>query len=123
MAPLDRAVTLAEMDDVAVGIGKYLHLDMPRILEVALDVHRRIREVRLALASRRLEGTLGIVSVAHHLQPLAAAARRRLDRHRPAELVAEAAHLCGRLHGLRDAGDDRHARRTHALPGLDLRAH
>ena len=39
---LDRAVALAEVDDVAVRVGEDLHLDVTRILEVALDVDRRI---------------------------------------------------------------------------------
>src|SRR5581483_5699757 len=53
--PLDRAVALAEMDDVAVRVREHLHLDVPRILEVALDVDRGVGEVRLPLARRRLE--------------------------------------------------------------------
>ena len=55
MAALDRAVALAEMDHVAVRVGEHLHLDVARILEVALDVDRRVGEVRLPLALRRLE--------------------------------------------------------------------
>src|SRR5438094_503155 len=73
MTALDRAVTLAEMDDVAVPVGEHLHLDVPRILEVALDVDGRVGEVRLALAPRRLERALGLVRAAHDLQPCAAA--------------------------------------------------
>ena len=56
MAPLDRAVALAEMNDIAVGVGEDLHLDVARILEVALDVDGRVGEVRLALAPGALEG-------------------------------------------------------------------
>ena len=55
VAALDRAVPLAEMDDVAVGVGEHLHLDVAWVLEVALDVDRRVGEVRLALAPGRLE--------------------------------------------------------------------
>ena len=53
MAPLDRAVALAEVDDVAVRVGEHLHLDVARILEVALDVDVRVGEVRLPLAAAR----------------------------------------------------------------------
>ena len=53
--PLDRAVALAEVDDVAVRVGEHLHLDVSRILEVALDVDRRVGEVGLPLALGRLE--------------------------------------------------------------------
>ena len=97
VAALDRAVALAEMDDVAVRVGEHLHLDVPRVLEVPLDVDGRVGEVRLAFAPGGLERALGLVGVAHDLQALAAAARRRLDRDRPAELVAEPAHLVGGL--------------------------
>ena len=38
MAALDRAVALAEVDHVAVGIGEHLDLDVARIVEVALEV-------------------------------------------------------------------------------------
>ena len=55
VAALDRAVALAEVDDVAVGVGEDLHLDVARVLEVALDVDGRVGEVRPALALRGLE--------------------------------------------------------------------
>ena len=61
VAPLDRAVALAEVDHVAVRVGEHLHLDVPRILEVALDVDAAVGEVLLALALGRLEGTLRLV--------------------------------------------------------------
>ena len=61
VTPLDRAVALAEVDDVAVVVGEDLHLDVPRIVEVALDVHGRVREVRLALPASRLERPLDLV--------------------------------------------------------------
>ena len=43
MPPLDRAVALAEVDDVPVVVGEHLHLDVARVVEVALDVHGRRR--------------------------------------------------------------------------------
>ena len=61
MAPLNRAVALAEMDDGAVGVGEDLHLDVPRIVEVALDVDRRVGEVRLPLPASRLVRPLDLV--------------------------------------------------------------
>jgi len=38
-----------------VGVREHLHLDVARILEVALDVDRRVGEVRLPFALRGLE--------------------------------------------------------------------
>jgi hypothetical protein len=49
VAPLHRAVALAKIDRVAVLVGEYLHLDVPRVLEVLLHVDGRIRERRPAL--------------------------------------------------------------------------
>ena len=39
MAPLDRAVALAEMDDVAIVVGQDLEFDVARMLEVLLEIH------------------------------------------------------------------------------------
>ena len=90
MAALDRAVALAEVDDVAVRVREHLHLDVAGILEVALDVDGRVGEVGLALALRAVsKRALDVVVLANDAEALAAAARRRLDRERPAELVAE----------------------------------
>ena len=61
MAPLDRAVALAEVDDVPVRVREDLHLDMARVVEVALDVHGTVGEVRLTLAAGRLERALDLV--------------------------------------------------------------
>ena len=87
VAPLDRAVALAEVDDVAVVVGEDLHLDVAGILEVALDVHRRVGEVRLPLAPRGLVRPLDLFGRARDLEPFAAAARRGLDRDRVTDLL------------------------------------
>ena len=55
MPPLDRAVALAEEEHGPVGVGEDLRLDVPRILEVALDVDGVVREVLQALPLRGLE--------------------------------------------------------------------
>ena len=88
-----------------------------------LDVDGRVGEVRLALALRRRERTLGLVGGLDHLQALAAAARRRLHRERPAVLVAEPHELLGSRHRIRRPRDDRNAGAGHEPPRLDLRAH
>ena len=96
---------------------------MPRVLEVALDIDRRVGEVRLPLAAGGLEGALDLVRRANDLEALPAAARRRLDRDRPAELVPQRANLLGRRDRLRRPGDDRNACGLHPLAGGNLRAH
>src|SRR4051812_9453367 len=123
MSPLNRAVALAEVDDVALRIRQHLDLDMARVLEVALDVHGGIGEVGLSLAPGGLEGPLGFGPIANDLEPLAAAPRGRLDRDRPAKLVAEPANLLGGFDRSSDAGDDRDAGGAHSLARFDLRPH
>src|ERR671910_888844 len=91
VATLDRAVALPEMDHAAVRVGQHLNLDVPRVLEVALDIHSRVGEIGLALAAGGLEGALDLVRRANDLEALPAAPRGRLDRDRPAELVAQLA--------------------------------
>ena len=95
VAPLDGAVALAEMDDVAVAVREDLHLDVARVVEVALDVDGGVREVRLALPLRGLEGTVDVVGRAGDAEPLPAATGRRLDRDRVADLLGGGAHVGG----------------------------
>ena len=45
MAPLDRAVALAQEHDVPVCVGEDLRLHVSRVLDQLLDVHRRVGEV------------------------------------------------------------------------------
>ena len=70
--------------ECAVAVGQHLDLDVPRVLDVLLDVDRGVGEVRLALALRRLERARCLVGRGDHLHAAPAAARRRLDRDRPA---------------------------------------
>jgi hypothetical protein len=50
MAALHRAVALEQPDCVLVLVGQHLDLDVPRVAEELLHVHRRIAEGRLASA-------------------------------------------------------------------------
>ena len=52
MAALDRALPLAEVHDIAVRIAEDLHLDVPRLGEVALEEDSGITEGGLRLAPR-----------------------------------------------------------------------
>ena len=123
MAALDRAVALAEVDHVPVRVGEHLHLDVARVLEIALDVDRCVGEVRLPLALGRLERLVGLAGRPHDLHALAAAAGRRLDDQRIADLLAERDDLVGRADRIGRARDDRHAGRLHRLARPGLRAH
>ncbi len=81
VAPLERAVALEQVDDIAVAVAEHLHLDMARREDVFLDQHAVVAERarRLALgAFERVVELPGLVDSAH---ALAAAARNRLDQH------------------------------------------
>ena len=86
MPPLDRAVTLTEMDDSAVSVGEDLHFDVARVLEVALDVDRRVGEVRLPLAAGGLVRPLDLVGAVSDPEALSPAAGGSLDRDRISDL-------------------------------------
>ena len=124
VAALDRAVALAEVDDVAVAVGQDLDLDVARVGQVALEVDGRVGEELLALARGALERGLELVLVEGDAEALAAAAARRLDRDRVADVVGD--DLAGVLDGLDGfgrAGHDRHAGLGHQLAGAGLGAH
>jgi hypothetical protein len=123
VAPLDRAVPLAEVDHVPVGVGEHLHLDVARIDEEALGVHRVVGEVALPLAARRLESAGRVVGPVDELHPLAAASGARLHEQGPADLLAERDELVGALDRLGRARDDRHPCSLHRRACARLRAH
>ena len=52
MAPLDRALALAERDDLALPVGQQLDLDVPRPLDVALAEDGVVAERGFRLAAR-----------------------------------------------------------------------
>ena len=55
VAPLHGAVALAELDQVAVRVAEHLDLDVSRIGEVPLDVHRAVAEEPVAVGAHRVE--------------------------------------------------------------------
>ena len=123
MAPLHRAVALAEVDHASEAIAHHLDLDVARMLEILLDVHRAIAErgERLVLGqAEELGELLGIVRDPH---PLAAAARRRLDDHRKPDALGELERLVGILDRPRRAGHRRHAGLLGQAPRGGLVAH
>ena len=86
VAALHGAVALPQVHDVAVGIGKDLHLDVARLADEALDEHSAIAEgeQRFLLRLFDLGRQVGFVGDDAHAAP--AAAEGRLDDHRQANL-------------------------------------
>ena len=74
VAPLDRALALAEVDDVAVLVAEDLELDVARRLDVLLDVDVAHAERGLGLALRRLDRMRQLAGRAHDAHAAAAAA-------------------------------------------------
>ena len=123
VAALDRAVALAEVDDVAVAVGEDLDLDVAGVLEVALEVDGVVAEELLALAGGALEGVGEVVGRQRDAEALAAAAAGGLAGDRVADLGGQLRGVLDGLGGLGGAGDDRHPGLLHDLAGPGLRAH
>ena len=121
--PLDRAVALAEVDDVAVRVREDLHLDVPRILEVLLDVDVGVREEALALARGPLERGRALLLRARHVKALAPAPAGGLERHRVADRARRRERVLRRGERLHRARHHGHARLLHQAPGGRLDAH
>src|SRR5438874_5992229 len=89
MAPLHRAIALAQMHHFALGIAHDLNFDVARAGEVLLDVHLvgvERRERFLFGQRERLAELIGVVRDTH---PLPAPTRRSLDDHWEADLRSD----------------------------------
>ncbi|VWB57099.1 hypothetical protein BST28156_02670 [Burkholderia stagnalis] len=87
VAPLHRAVALAERDHAAAPVAEDLHLDVPRVLDELLQIDARMREVRAAEPHDALERRRELRGVAAQRHADAAAARRAFQHHRIADRV------------------------------------
>ena len=94
--PLDRAVALEEVDDVAARVAEDLELDVPRLLDVALEEQAIVAERLHRLAPRRLDLRLQFAGGADDLHPLPAAARARLHEQRKADRAPPRRSTCRR---------------------------
>src|SRR6267143_3346839 len=123
MAPLDAALALAERRDPAAVVRENLDLDVPRPVEVFLDVHAAVAESLLRLAPGGLEGAFDLRLIGDEAHSLPTSPGDRLQHHRKAEALRLAPRL-GRVaergHG---AGDDRDAGGLHAAPRFRLVPH
>ena len=86
---LERAVALTEMDHVAVVVREHLHLHVPRVGEVALQIDGRVGEELLALASGALERRLQLVVAQRDPEALATTAAGGFDSDRVADRVVD----------------------------------
>ena len=117
---LQRAVAGGDDDHVAVQVGQALGLDVAGPVQVALDEALTATERRDGLAGRRLEQLGDLLQRAGDLQPAAAAAVGRLDRHRQAVLLREGDDLLGVLDRVGRARHEGRVRAGRDVAGLDL---
>ena len=85
VATLERAVALAERDDMSVGVGEQLHLDVTRRQDLALEVDGPVAERGRRLARTGHERRREVLRAGHAPHAAAAAAGRGLDEQREAD--------------------------------------
>ena len=106
-----------------MAVGDQLDLDVARLLDVFLDEHPIVGERRLGLIGRRHEAFPRLAVVVGDAHALAAAAGRRLDHHRIADLLGDLHRLLGVGEGVQPAGHRADAGLERQLFRLDLVAH
>src|SRR5207244_934956 len=120
VAPLDRALALAEADARAVLVDGDLRLDVAHAFETALDVDALVAERCLRLAARllpepgQLRGRRGLAHAA------AATPGLRLEHHRIADGLGDAQRLGAVAHRTLGARDHRKTEALHHRARLGL---
>jgi hypothetical protein len=85
MAALQRAIALAQMNDLAERIRQHLHFDVPRPLEIFFHVDGIVAEGALGFGARGGEREAQILRLLRDLHAASAAAGRRLDQNGKAD--------------------------------------
>ena len=108
-APLDRALALEAVQQLAPGVAEDLDLDVAGGVEVALEQQRVVAEGRGGLAARGGEGLGEVRLGSNHPHALSPAARAGLDEDGVADLPGLGGQLRVGLALAGDTGDHRHA--------------
>ena len=119
ISALERAVTLAEVNDRAVLIGEQLDLDVPRPLHEPFDVQPTVSEPGLGFRRSGIEPLLELTFVAHEHHPTPASPCGRLEQYGVTDRVDC---LGGGIERANSAGthSDRHTRCVRGRSGLHL---
>ena len=123
VSPLQGAVALEQMDDVAVPVAEHLNLDVARLGNVLFNEAHRITEAGLSFSLRAFERGPEIRRFPDQPHALAATARAGLDHHRIADFVGLGGQHLGILTFPVIARDDRHTRLDHQGFGGIFAAH
>src|SRR5436190_20343621 len=120
VAALHRAVALEQMDAMSIAVDRDLDLDMPVLVESALQVQRIDAERHLSFGPTDAQYRFELTRGAHHPHALDAAARRWLDQDRIADplRLVQGVHLVAQ-HPF-GAGDRRKAMIGQQLAGAGL---
>ena len=121
--PLQAALALAEVDDVAVGVGQHLDLDVPRCGDEPFHQQRVVAEGTLGLAPRRLDRGVQFGLFVDQPHALAATTGGRLEQQRIADLRRGGGEPAGRDVHIGRTGHHRDAGLRHGRLGADLVAH
>ena len=123
VAPLQRAVALAEMDGAAFAVAEHLDFDVARPLQIFFQINRVVAERGLRLGARHGEARRQLVLGADQLHAAATAARGRFEHQRESDVARQAKRLGVRADAAVGAGNDRNAELLSGALGRDLVAH
>ena len=123
VAPLQRAVALAEMDGAAAAVAEHLDFDVARLLQIFFQIDRGVAERRFGFVGRGRQRQHQVVGGLRHLHAASAAAGGRLHQHRKADRLRDRHRVVvgtDRAVGARHHGN---AELLRGFLGLDLVAH
>ncbi len=123
VAALNRAVAFAQEDTLAVRVEEDLRFDVAGAVQVFLDVDLGGPEVGVGLALSRLIGSVEVARFPGHLEPPSSATVGRLDGHRVAVFVGQAAGLALGLERLEGSGHPGHTGLFSGPSRTDLVSH
>ena len=123
MAALDAALAFAERHHAAPVVGENLDFDVPRPLQIFLDVHRAVPKRLLRFPARRLKGAFDFTIIGDDAHAFPAAARRRFEQDGIAEPLGFGARFEVIAQRRRRARDHRHACGLHPAACLGLVPH
>src|SRR5262245_24258059 len=117
MTSLDRALTFAKVDEVAMMIRKHLKLDMSRMLEVLLDVDVAHAERRFGFPLRGAQQIAEIAGRTNDAHAPSATSSHRLDDHGVSDVLCRLQRLLFAFDGSLAARQHRHTGFFHRATG------
>src|SRR5690242_15540552 len=103
MSPLDRTFSFAKANAVSVLVRQYLDLDVPRPLDVSLNINRAVFERCQGLSLRSFKLGFKFRHLTNHTHTAPAAARRRFYDQGQAYVFLKTNDLVGSCYSFRTA--------------------